>query len=379
MDFKASSKTLEYFNRLNKLLAARHQILAVVFQPPRGMVAEKHIDFLEAPKGYTPQKAREGYKSFLRQLNSIGIVTVDLSDVPADIAYFPKGDSHWTSEGARYSAYTIAKELQNVPAYTELEKGRFESAMAGMGPANRGAFEEFLQSACQVNIGLTTEPLWLTQRVGGSQKNTSFPAVTVMGTNNSFSESKFNFVGFLRQFLQADVYNAAVAGGFGASAYRYFSSEEYRVHPPKIVIWEFLPHHDYNDNESTNAFRQMIPAIHGACSKAQASAQFDGNLTKTQTDVLTQLAGQSLKDSFLYLDVTNPTERTLKVEILYKDGNADQIDLTRSIRNKNNGEYYLELSDNTDKQALFFRIVTDTPRGHLTARLCQYPTYVAEK
>jgi alginate biosynthesis protein AlgX len=386
-DFTASPQTMEYFTRLNRSLAARGQTLVVAFQPPRGLVSSKYIDPAAAPKGYTPEKAREGYKAFLKQLDDTGIVTVDLSDVPSDVTYFEKGDFHWSPAGARDSAKKIAEALRDVSGYGSIDKQDFESEVIGLAPASRGTFEEFIQQTCHVNIELTTKPVWSThaKAAKGSDAeslfgNASFPAISIVGTSNSAQDDKFDFVGALKRFSRADIYNAALTGGgFGSSSYRYFASDEYRAHPPKIVVWEFLPQHDYNNAESLNAFRQMIPAVYGACRKDRALADFFGEITQKKTEFFSKIKDQSLKNTYLYLEATNPKERTLSVEILYKNGNADRVDLTRSSRMANNGKYYLELGNALENNAMFFHLITDIPQGHLSARLCQYPVTIAEK
>lgn len=381
-DFKATPQALDYFARLNGLLEARGQTLVVVFQPPRGLAEFQHTDAADVPKGYTPEKAKEGYESFLKQLHDAGIVTVDLTGGPD--GYFSKGDFHWAPLGAGYSAQKVADVIKNLSAFDGIPRHKFETTIAGMAAASRGVFEEFIQNTCKENIELTTQPVWRTDQVDAAANSllgdTPVPAITMLGTSNSAEDDKFNFVGALKHDLGADVFNAAeTAGGFGSSPSRYFASDLYRSHPPRIIAWEFLPQHNYNNQETANFFREMIPAIYGACDAKSALAQYSAPIKSEVTTILPGNEKLSLKDSYLYLDVSNPTERNLKLEILYADGNADQVDLTRSTRAENNGKYYFELSHGTDNKPLFFHLVTDTTQGQVTARICHYPVTVAEK
>ena len=382
-DFLATGKTLEYFQRLNKLLAEKGQKLVIVFQPPRALVEAQHIDTADMPKGYAADKALLGYKTFLKQLEQAGLTTVDLSGGPD--GYFGKGDFHWAPAGAGYSAQQVAEVIKKLPGFDGVERHKFETKVVGMGAADRGAFEEFIQNTCKENIELTTKPVWMTYQADSSGAgsllgDTSVPAITMLGTSNSAQDDKFNFVGALKHDLGADVYNAAVtAGGFGESADRYYASDLYHKNPPKIIAWEFLPQHNYNNAESQNDFRQMIPAVYGECTAQSALAQQTAAISGTNTAILPGTSKISLKDSYLYLNVTEPAERSLKLEILYADGNADQVDLTRSTRTENNGKYFFELSNGNETKALFFHLVTDTPKGKVTARLCHYPVNVAEK
>ena len=336
-DFMASKETLSYLTRLNRLLASKGQTLVVAFQPSRAMASAAYLDPADLPTGYTPQKQKEGYKAFLKQLNDAGIIAPDLSEIPAGITYFPKGDFHWAPAGARDAALKISKAVKNLPAYDDLPEKEFESKITGLGPADRGAFEEFLQSTCKVNIELTSEPYWQSTGTAGAAEDLlgdgSAPGVTLLGTSNSSEEQKFNFAGFLRQYLNADVYNAAVlGGGFGSSSFRYYASDEYRQQPPKIVVWEFLPQHNYNNAESLASLRQMIPAVQGACEPTAALATYKGPVTAEKSEIFKKLPAEKLRNAYLYMHLTAPADRDLKLEILYSNGDADQVDLTRSAR-----------------------------------------------
>ena len=386
-DFTASPETLDYFKRLNNLLKSKGQTLVIALQPPRAVVSAQHIDFADMPKGYSPEKARAGYEAFLQQLDKLGIVTADLSGVSPDVTYFSKGDFHWAPAGSGDAAQKVAAVLKKLPAYGDISKQDFESEVAGIDAAERGALEEFIQQTCQTNIQLTTRPVWAThaKKSGVSSassllEDVAFPSVAVVGTSNSAEDDKFNFVGALKHFSRTDIYNAALTGGgFSSSSYRYYASEEYHEHPPRIIVWEFLPQHNYNNTESMNGFRQMIPAIYGACKKDAALADYSGNITQGQTEFFNKIKTVPLKNTYLYLDVTDPKERSLQMEALYTNGDTEQVELTRTTRLENNGKYFFELGSPENNNALFFHIITDTPRGHMTARICPYPPIIAEK
>jgi alginate biosynthesis protein AlgX len=386
-DFTAQPKTLDYFRRLNRALEARGQTLLIAFQPPRALMSASHLDRAAAPKGYTTEKARDGYNAFLEQLDDQGLKTVDLSEADIKAPYFAKGDFHWTPGGATDAAQKVASALRKLSVYDDIPRQNFQSEITGLDVATRGAFEEFIQQTCHINIELTSNPLWTTHAVGKTAStaasllgDAAVPSITVIGTSNSAEDNKFNFVGALKKFVHADIYNAALTGGgFGESAARYYASDEYHDHPPKAIIWEFLSQHNYNNAESLAAFRQMIPAVYGTCSKEKSLAAFDGPISGTQTELFSKVDNISLKDSYLYMDVKDPVERNLRVDILYDSGNADQVELTRSTRIHNNGRYFLELSDPANSHALHIQLVTDKPQGHVAARICPYPVQVAEK
>ena len=158
--------------------------------------------------------------------------------------------------------------------------------------------------------------------------------------------------------------------GFGSSSFRYYASDEYHDYPPKVIVWEFLPQHNHNGEDTSKSFRQMIPAIYGACKPEDALATYEGEITQLEFDILADMKNKPLKDTYIYMEVHNPEERNLKLEILYADGEADDVNLTRNTRIANNGKYYFEPSD---RKPLFFHVVTDKAEGQISARICSYP------
>jgi alginate biosynthesis protein AlgX len=381
-DYTLSPQSVEYFDRLNKALKAKGQKLIVFFGPPRGMLSLQHIDPAEIPKGYTATQAKQGYGAFIKQLESLGVTVVGVTEPPPGGAdYFNTGDIHWTLEGARYSAGIVADTIRAAPGFSAIEKQDFQSEPVGYIKPGQGGYESSLGRICRMNIEIHTEQAWATTMKTEGEKatdaslfaDTPFPAITALGTSYLAYDDRYNFVGTLKEKLHTDVYNAALTGGgFGGSALRYFASDEYRQHPPKVVLWEFIYTHNVNKQDSLDSFRQMIPAVEGPCDAKNAVASWSGDIAAATTDFLDKARGIPLKNTYLYMEVTGPTERQLNLQILYSDGNADDLDMTRSTRIGNNGKYYLELADNTPAPALYFRLATDKAKGHLDARLCRY-------
>ena len=388
-NFPLTPKALDYFIRLNKQLVARGQTLIIFFAPPRAMLEGKHIDYKDMPAGYTTEKAKKNYRNFLRQINDAGVITIGISEIPSGLDYFQEGDLHWSLAGVDYTARRLASVIRKIPSYNTIAKHDFQSKITGLRPPVRGGFEDALQKICKINIQAHSFPQWATTRKTSNTKtktvddllgDTNFPEITVLGTSYTAQDNNFNFVGSLKHHLKTDIYNAAfTGGGFGGASYRYYASDEYHAHPPKIILWEFLAQHNYNNTLSETDFRQMIPAIQGACSEKEAIAKYSGNITNTTTEIFEKTKNMPMKNTYLYLEVTNPVKRNLQIKILYADGNADDVDLSRSTFIANNGKYYLEMGGVTDKPAIFFHIETNKPQGHLIARLCRYPEDMAGK
>lgn len=400
-DFTLSDRALDAFRDVNTALAAQGSKLVVLLQPPRGMFSGVRMSAAEMPKGYDPVAARASYKHFIEQLNAQNVAVVDLGDTPADMPYFMKADPHWSVLGARYSAEKAADLIRSFSAYDSIKKEDFSTRIVGKEEHERGDFEEFVLKTCKTEASPASVDIWettpekedttTTEALFG---DTPLPSIVALGTSNTENDRELNFVGSLETLLSADIYNAALAGGgFGGSPISWFSSDNFRAHPPKIVIWEFLAHHDFED---FRAFRQIIPAIGGACSPSDAIATFETDLSGPQTiarplpeedgddDKDTQLTRTTLFRSldkkisapggyFLYLETTQPIERRVRIGILYSNGDAEEIDLTRSRRTPNNGKYYLAFDESQGAIPLLVELGTDRNEGKISARLCGRP------
>lgn len=400
-DFTLSDKALDAFQSVNSALAAQGSKLVVLLQPPRGIFANAHMTATELPQGYNPDAARASYKRFIAQLKAQNVAVVDLGEVPADMPYFMKADPHWSVLGARYSAEKAADLIRSFSAYDSIGKEDFSTRIVGKEQHERGDFEEFVLKICGGKASPASVDIWET--TPEKEENTTteslfgdmpMPSIVALGTSNTENDRELNFVGSLEALLSADIYNAALAGGgFGGSAISWFSSDDFRTHPPKIVIWEFLAHHDFEDFRT---FRQIVPAIGGACSSSDAVATFDADLSgpampmrplpeeegdddKDARMTLTTLFGgldkkiSAPSGHFLYLEATQPIERRVRVGILYSNGDAEEIDLTRSRRTPNNGKYFLALDESQGAIPLLIELGTDRNEGKISARLCSRP------
>ncbi|MEZ0226304.1 MAG: hypothetical protein ACAH83_17240 [Alphaproteobacteria bacterium] len=379
-DFSATPAALRYFDRLNRRLAAAGQTLVVAFQPPRALLAFQHVDASAMPKDYAPEKARKGFQDFLKQLRSAGIAAVDLSAPPAGVSYFVKGDTHWSPEGAMWAADMVAKEAKKIPAYAALPRQKFTTSVAGVAAPSRGAFEEFIQQTCGINIQMTAAPVWTTTAVSPKPKSAPSPGIVLLGTGDSANDRKFGFAGALKASLERDVYNAAVTGGgAGVSPYTYFASDEYRRHPPKIVIWEIPSNYNYNNPAAYAAFRQTLSAIEGGCGDKAALASWSGDIDGNEMNVFSGMEKIPLQNAYLYLEARGSSTASLRTEILYGDGEADEIDMAGSPGASESRRYYLDMNRATAAPAQFLHIVSDRPGGSLVARLCRSHTHVADR
>jgi len=390
-DFTMPDQVLGYMKKVNERLAAKGIELVVLLQPSRGMLMRSFIDPNNKPDDYDPAKAEKSYRALISQLNRVGIESPDLSDVPSDVVYFFKGDPHWRREGAHWTAQRLASVIRKYPAYKDVKYEEFSNEVTWWLESEKGEFDEFIEKTCDVEMPPERRPQWATTVLAGDLDESAlfgdvtYPDIAIVGTSNTAHDEDFNFVGALKQELNTDIRNRALsAGAFSGSSLVFYAMDEFHNHPPKIIIWEFLAHHDFDDYVG---FRQIIPAIEGACTDEEALAvttinlegAFPASEAKAKDaplhDVLVfeDLEDQQIpgKGSYLYLEATEPNEQKMQVGILYANGDAEEVDISRSRRVDNNGKYYLQFDPAIEQNLLMIQIGTNKPQGMIKARICK--------
>lgn len=411
-DFTMPDKTFDYMVKVNNALKAKGTDLYIVLQPPRAVVERAHVLPQFKPEAYDPDVAQANYRALIKRLNDAGIHAVDISAPPSDFEYFFKGDPHWRREGAQWSAEQVAKMVRENPQYAGIKKEEFSIEITWWLESELGELDEFVQEICGVEIPPERRPMWATTGLSGVSEDALFgdvtyPDIAIIGTSNTAHEEDFNFVGSLKQAMKADIRNRAMsAGGFSGSGLVFFASEEFQQHPPKILLWEFLSHHVFDDYVG---FRQMLPAIQGECTDTDALAKSDDIvITISEEDkkpnmpallplkegmfgppspvnplervpvkmhevkLMDYLETKHIKgkESYLQLEVTEPETRDLRLSVLYANGDADTIDLSRSRRAENTGRYFVEFNPDIDQELMMMQIETDKPDGKVKARIC---------
>jgi alginate biosynthesis protein AlgX len=397
-DFHFSDKALKAFETINTALKAQGVDLVILLQPPRGIFAPGRTDPVVWPKGYDPETARRSYRDQLQRLRDLGLAVVDLSDIPSDAPYFLKADPHWSLTGARMSAQKTAELIRALPGYDSIEKKPFTTRIVGRQKHERGDFEVFALKVCGVELPPIMVDIWETTAEAQEIDQANLfgdaapPAIVALGTSNTENDKELNFVGSLKTLLSADIDNFALAGGgFGGSAVSYFASDSFRANKPKVVLWEFLAHHDFEDFP---ALRQIEGSVGWSCEKSETRATYTGGFSSltpvAPEDSLSSTPPSERKmweaetvlfeglekrisagdSTFLSLEVTDPVERSVKVGVLYSNGDAEEIDLTRSARAPNNGKYYLSFDSSEGVFPLLVQLSSNIPTGDISAKIC---------
>ncbi|WP_019011361.1 alginate O-acetyltransferase AlgX-related protein [Deinococcus aquatilis] len=227
---------VKYVQQVRAELAKDGVRLVVALIPAKTRV---YAEFLSVP---VPRQNAKTYASFRAALTTAGIASPDLfaSFQPAKQKaardLFFHTDTHWTPEGARIAAQTVALAVQELapdlpPAeYTVQIKPTTE---------RRGDLLRYVPGPAPDRV---RELEYIrTDEGGGGLLDDEALAVTLVGTSYS-AETKDNvwhFAGALSQALNTEVLNVAQEGkGPIVPMREYLKSETRENNPPQVVIWE---------------------------------------------------------------------------------------------------------------------------------------------
>jgi alginate biosynthesis protein AlgX len=346
------SPSLPYLKRLNEALAEQGVTLLMVINPKRPMVADTYLEPTESNQAsYDATATRAAYEKTLADVRSVGIVAPDLLEValnmPEGETYFFSGDHHWRPTGARAAARAVAQSVAELGL--ELTQTSFVTTENGTDDV-QGGFASKVEEVCGVSWPDDMMSVFVTASSAEQSLLGDAPAAEVVMVGTSFSKSArepgYNFEGFLKEALSTDVLNMAVTagGGFGALQ-SYLLSETFRTQKPKLIVWELQAPTSRVFNNLVD-YRQLIPAAKGGCTPEttvqSVTASIEGQSATLLTTTDSAVQGQGY---FLSLRIADPTLVKFTVTLKHQDGQEDTVDIERSTRAENTGEYLIELSD----------------------------------
>ncbi|HEY8189508.1 MAG TPA: hypothetical protein VIF12_02405, partial [Micavibrio sp.] len=219
-DFTISDKGIALFQALTAALEKKGTTLVVAILPTRGIIASEFLpDSDPLLENYNPKEARAAYAALIAKMNGYGINAVGDARIQSGEKYYYKADQHWTSFGASQMAQMIAAQIKKHPVYNSIAKTAFKTSTLEK-TSFEGTFNASLEPLCGFKMPMEHDTLAKTEPVekGGSEEDLfgekSDPEIVLVGTSNSKKNiDDLNFDGYLKEFLSADVYNAAVSGG----------------------------------------------------------------------------------------------------------------------------------------------------------------------
>jgi alginate biosynthesis protein AlgX len=367
----------QYYAQLDQALKSKGIQLVVSPLPTRTIVYPEMIDNTQtAQKDYRPDVARENYRASLRRLWGLNIYTIDLLGAALNYRqsgakqnlYFAR-DYHWTSDGAHVYAKAIAQEIGKLDSYKNLKQEKFvNTLLRNENTAGRLGF--LLEQVCGTKTPPEKNGIYETTRVGGNLLGDDEYPVVMVGSSFS-DERNYNFEGFLKEALSLNVLNAAVGGGgYNAALEAYFLGPQYAKSKPKFIIWEFVTSMTPFDQ---TPLREIIPSVYGDCSAGNALLSAKSTMQSGTTSVL-QNSSKEIRgpQGFVSLKFADKTLLKFDLSLKFDDGKQETVQIARSERIPNEGQFFLKLSD--EFAGNLKEVTVTTPQkvtGAVSAKVCK--------
>ncbi len=272
-DWSVSDKTVDHLLSLQNAFRAHNAELVIVTPPVRGM-ALSGLMLAKYRKQNGIDNPDEVWKSYLQSFNELrdkGVNVVNMDRTEVGSGFFYKRDHHWSAEGARIAAESVAERVKELPVYDKVSRQEFVTNANGK-QSYDSAFGKAFKTICQTALPpeQVTEYVTVPANAAKAQDDLfgekPMPQIVLLGTSNSVSEASMaNFEGFLKEHLSADVLNySKVGGGVDDAIMQYVQSDHFAAKAPKIVIWEIPGHYDL-DVMDDKLFNQIIPATERYC------------------------------------------------------------------------------------------------------------------
>ncbi len=358
--------------RINRGLLARHIRLVLVYTPTKGLV---HPSKLTPDTAFDFQAAAAHYRRTVALIRKQGVIVPDLTplfDEQKSKEFYFRRDHHWTPYGARRTAKLVAAAIRELPEYATLAKQQFVTRRVGL-LGKVGTLQVGATALCgQAYPGQYVEKFatTLAQEEDDFLGEAKLPAITLVGTSFSKSSYNYNFVGFLKEFLQTDILNEAAPGsGYAGSLEQYLLSEEFRQAPPRILIWE-VP--SYYDITHPMLPRQVMALLDGGCAGRPALLQSRVRLHPGTNEVLFNGGGQIKdihgRDYLVDLRFSDPDYNKLVARIWYINGRRESIraEFSKRLEKKNRFVFELASPDPAVADATFVSLDVDVKKERQT-------------
>jgi len=193
----------------------------------------------------TSNKTESLYTDFIAELNKLSISNVPINNEfhknKNDIQLYFKSDTHWTPEGARLAAETIASQRTDLYGNKEFSTNVISNEIFEGDLYNYfsfGAFKKYTALPIETVNKYETFPL-IKSPLDDALFSENTPSIALVGTSYTKNDT-WNFPGFLQQSLRQDIITIA-----NEQKGPYFSMDEFSSgelidnKDISTVIWEF--------------------------------------------------------------------------------------------------------------------------------------------
>jgi|GEM_PF-2235442 len=236
---RAIERHLTTILKAQKALAERNQRLVLI---PLPMKAQIYSDYL-IHEG--DARLSDLYGRFVQRLTKAGVETISLKKAFLEQKntelLFLQRDTHWTPEGARLAARTIAQALPQLKG-----ESRYETRLVGE-DSRRGDLLNFVRISERLVPGLMTDDqLNRYETAPVTSDDTSADLfgereAPILVVGSSYTEiDAWNFIGFLQEYLQREVVKVAVqARGSEYAMDQYLTEPTPGTETAEVVLWEY--------------------------------------------------------------------------------------------------------------------------------------------
>ena len=378
-----NNTVLPYLERLQQALTYRGITVLIANLPARGMFHDGKFDLTQ--EVFSKYRKEIAIKSFLEVNNFLmqfGFIMPNLLEAVKNSGHGQQygfaRDSHWAPVGERVAAEAVANAIEILPVYKSLQKKVFEIVEAKSVYAS--GFARWIESKCpEITVPNEIHQRYraISPEVVGLFDSEKQPEVVLWGSSNTVS--KRSFAPFLQSFLSVEILNESIsAGGIWSSMLKYFIYHEGNNYP-KLAIWA-VPYRSMVKFNDTNIYRQVIPAIYGACSDGSVQQETtyleENDKAKERTIIIVSDSQHSINSSnhYLHLNLSDLLIKNFDVIIKHENGVLDTFSIERSTRIENNGKFFLEFSQDIESSIEeVFISLPEGAQGTLEANICKVP------
>ena len=358
--FPMSDRSATFLRRLDAVLKLHGVQLVLLPLPSKSMLAPAHAAAAAVAENLIFDQAysREEFEARLESLRALGIPVADVlaeTDKAAaeDVAYFFSQDLHWRPELSRAAAAAAATAIEAAFPGEFPGSKTFVTRLQSEEPEiHKTSSRLFLNQLCKSTVPAETllryETVEEDQSLDaflGDDTDTAAP-VSVIGTSFTDETKVYNFSGFLREAIAADVASYSIAGGNIDQSLFKWAHTGLATSGTRVLLWE-IPYVDRLEAAATALQRTVVPAIAGSCIGSGSELHVTdyelddkGGFTMTVPDAVRVSGG----DFYLVAELSDATPRGFTVTYDYRDGRREIFPVVRESRVGAIDHVYAELN-----------------------------------
>lgn len=230
-EFELGSQEAAYFKKIAETLKEQGIVLALLLNPPRGLMYDPAIGtrLLPEPLEFQHSLVRANYNTLLAELTDLGIAAPNLVDFTSQRGtsrqYYYAGNSHWTPDGAIEAALGVRQELERQFQldFPPLDENYRISGILDI--ADTGNLMRAVAQVCEKEPVVETRRSQVIERVSAEDETVSSalfgdapaqaPQIALLGTSfsNGNSRDKFQATPAFEYALQGPIINRSVHAG----------------------------------------------------------------------------------------------------------------------------------------------------------------------